>query len=1558
MTLHTTQKKTLVRTLLDTGNTLTEAVAISENLHRQLGVGFSNRHKREIGTAKRGSNLTKLGRSNRIEMSIEGINKKIVIRPSVIRGLSDSLNLGSQFFSKLGLKDTTMIKFCKGKTTLVIGEEQSELINNMGGKRGRTIKRVKTVNRQREKSVPQRSVEICSISDQRVKRHSLTFIKAILPESKKYVNKSFHIDNKQWEYTEVVGAFYQTQPDVQRIAILNNSDKDVIIKKGAILGKVEFMEPKSIGDIQRMEEKESEEVTQELQGEELEKHQQKILADLKIEDNEMLREHPEAKDKMIKLVRRFWKTFGEPNLTTGLTELAEFKIRLKPNTVPHRAKLRPLNPDQLDSLEAQLEIWLGEDVIEEVESPWCSALVAAAKKHAIGPVRHRWAVDYRILNEATISDSYPLPSIAQNLERLAGSRVFSALDTAAAYNVIPVSKESRPLLAFITPRGIFTFKRMPFGPKNSASCYARFIESLLRKLNSNHCQAYLDDVIIYTGDVEEHLREMEAVLALHEEANIKLRPHKCHVFRKKVDYLGFSVSEKGVEMRKEYVDKILEWPKPETGQQMATYIGFISYYRQFIPDFSALTAEMNGQKKKDKIEWTEQMIQDFETLRKQFEGRPIRGYPRYDIPQPFILTTDWSKKAVGGVLSQEQDGAERMLACVGRKCTKHETNYASVKGELAALIFSVRKFEHLLRYRPFIVRTDSSALKYLKNLQCPTGLWFRWLEELSSYDFEVQHKKGVENKNADALSRSDHMDEPTPAEEEEQENEYMANMVRLAKELDCDLRQKDAKEAEKRKKIRNMNQRNEDLSREELIKMQEEDPVINEVRGWVQENRKPDRRELRGREEEIKVYHSHFESLVMENGLLYYTAKLNNIDGMTAHRVVMSRDQKELVFQHSHLHPTAGHFGAVGTLKRAKRWFYYHGMGEDLRRMCATCSVCLAKRRKVDTKGGEHHPVNSGFKGEVISVDLVGPYPESLDKKRYCLTIQDCFTNYVTIVPIPNKNSTTVANALLERYICVHGMPTQIKSDNGTEFCNGLLNELMDRLQIKKSTTPVYSPWSNKVERFHRTLTSMLRTHLDREDIGWTRVIPLIQLAYNTKVNETTGVTPYLAQYGEEARLPIDLVITPPRPELQRRSLHTYVEDLISRLRKIYKIMRESWKSTIKRNSAGYKNLNKEYEEGDLVYYLCPRQIPGKSPKLTDQWLGPYKIVKQVNKVVYKIAPASHVGPSCVVHEARLVKYTGDNLKNRVPERLRIQDEGDETGEELRPSGSSVVEDNIPISHQEGELITDSPVLVGTEEEVDVPHPDVPEEVTPTDGMRESEVPDQVEEPLEEPVIQYPNIVEDEISDPGDWSDADTPPPLVPKTVKKRSREEEGASQKDHKTMKRRGEKRESTQESSTGRNKEIRVQGEKRTAGKATRESKRIKEYRKGEKRSFEEMKLDQALYGGSSEDEQNSGRIKQMNDDKDFRGGVRATKRQTLPPGGARKILVNVQTIPAGYIAVLDTSVGLKEMISVEAPCIEEGQTGPINVWICNKTEHPFTLKRGQRLASSTLRAVTAEG
>ena len=793
------------------------------------------------------------------------------------------------------------------------------------------------------------------------------------------------------------------------------------------------------------------------------------------------------------------------------------------------------------------------------------------------------------------------------------------------------------------------------------------------------------------------------------------------------------------------------------------------------------------------------------------------------------------------------------------------------------------------------------------------------------------------------------------------------------------------------------------------MRMQKEDPVLREVRGWVMDNRKPDKQELRGREEEIKVYYRYFESLKLEQDTLYLTMKLNDMAGMTAHRVAVPSDKAELVFEHSHSHPTAGHFGAVATVKRARRYFYYPGMMEDMKRMSLNCGVCLAKRKKIDLKRGTHNPVASGYKGEMIAVDLVGPYPESPDKKRYCLSIIDCFTNFCCLVPISNKRAPTVANALIERWISVFGFPAEIKSDNGTEFCNTLMDELMDRLQIKKSTTPTYSPWANKVERLHRTLTAMLRTQLDREDINWPRLMPILALAYNTKVNETTGVTPYLAQFGEEARMPIDLIIGPPSPVSEQRSLSQYVEELVVKFKRIYKEMRESHQSTIRRNAAGYKGISTGLKKDDLVYYLCPRQVPGKPPKLTDSWLGPYRVVEQVNSVLFKIKPHLYDGPTICVHEARLIKCTEPVRKNRIPERLRIQDEGDEAAGELRPPGDMVENENIPIGFQEGPAMVDLPNLGGNIP-ADAPGPgpgdpdgggqglpdgdaDIPEiPIDPGQGSG-SESTDQVEEAMEMPLGPLPDRVEDaistDISDPDSWSGEDTPPPLVPREVAKRKRqaEELGARPRDPKTLKRKvekrsrevdprsedsrakdgkfqgqkraggtelakpeakdgrfqGEKRSGARDVDHPNVKDSRVQGEKRPqAEKPIRESKRVRERKgRGDKRTFEEMKLDQALYGGSSEDD-------------DRPGKVRVIKRFELPVGITRKVELELPMVPEGQIAMLQICPGLADKLAIENRCVESGDT---SVWISNLSSHQLTFKKGQRLADSSLLPVSED-
>ena len=195
-----------------------------------------------------------------------------------------------------------------------------------------------------------------------------------------------------------------------------------------------------------------------------------------------------------------------PDQAIGKTDLAEFKITLEPDAVPKKAKVRPLNPAQKKSLREQLDIWIKEDIIEESQSPWASALVPVRKWNK--PDKIRWAIDYRALNKVTIKDSYPLPNISENLDKLQGSKIFSTLDAAGAYHTIPVEQKSRPLLAFTTPFGLFQYKRMPFGPANSGQTYTRFMETVIERLRSPWVIAYVDDVIVHTLDLQQHMEEL------------------------------------------------------------------------------------------------------------------------------------------------------------------------------------------------------------------------------------------------------------------------------------------------------------------------------------------------------------------------------------------------------------------------------------------------------------------------------------------------------------------------------------------------------------------------------------------------------------------------------------------------------------------------------------------------------------------------------------------------------------------------------------------------------------------------------------------------------------------------------------------------------------------------------------------------------------------------------------------------------------------------------------------------------------------------------------------
>ena len=336
------------------------------------------------------------------------------------------------------------------------------------------------------------------------------------------------------------------------------------------------------------------------------------------------------------------------------------------------------------------------------------------------------------------------------------------------------------------------------------------------------------------------------------------------------------------------------------------------------------------------------------------------------------------------------------------------------------------------------------------------------------------------------------------------------------------------------------------------------------------------------------------------------------------------------------------------------------------------------KRQKVNLKEGKHVPKIPGFPGEVINVDLVGPMPES-NGKKYILTCQDGFTRYSRAWAIPNKEAMTVATKLIDEYLCAFGMPLAIHSDNGKEFANSVWQHLCDKLQIKKSFTTPYAPQGNPVERFHRTLHTLMRTFLDKEDPGWTKYLGAACLAYNSKVNTSTKITPFMAMLGREARLPIDIVME--TPERSYNGAEEYSEDIIRRFQKIYNYMRQNQQATIRRNTKLYSN-SKSFKVDDKVWYLCPRLVPGKPSKITDQWLEPYKVMERVAEVLYKIKPVDYEGAQLTVHVSRLAKHKGQGDKVRIPKRLQIDDDGDETADEIRPPHVHIPTDlGIPITY-------------------------------------------------------------------------------------------------------------------------------------------------------------------------------------------------------------------------------------------------------------------------------------
>ena len=344
----------------------------------------------------------------------------------------------------------------------------------------------------------------------------------------------------------------------------------------------------------------------------------------------------------------------------------------------------------------------------------------------------RLCMDYRKLNSITKKDSFPLPRIDDVLDLLHGQKYFTTLDLASGYWQIEMDDSSKEKTAFIVDNNLYEWNRLSFGLTNAPGTFQRLMNYVLRSVIGKICLVYLDDIIVFSKTREEHLINLERILDLLKEADLKLGLSKCKFMSESVQYLGHVISAKGITPDPEKIEQLKNYKRPTTIVEIQSFLGLASYYRRFIKSFADIAHPLIEltRKKKDKqnklvkkmnkdeeegnnaFEWGEAEQKAFETLRECLITPPIVAFP--DFEKEFLIFTDASNYGIGAVLSQIQNGEEVVIAYSSRHLNAAEKNYSAIEREALAIVYGIKRYRHYLQDEKFEIISDHRPLQWLE----------------------------------------------------------------------------------------------------------------------------------------------------------------------------------------------------------------------------------------------------------------------------------------------------------------------------------------------------------------------------------------------------------------------------------------------------------------------------------------------------------------------------------------------------------------------------------------------------------------------------------------------------------------------------------------------------------------------------------------------------------------------------------------------------------------------------------------------------------------------------
>lgn len=857
------------------------------------------------------------------------------------------------------------------------------------------------------------------------------------------------------------------------------------------------------------------------------------------------------------------------------SRITDHRIDLIADTSPVARPQYRLSIQEREALDENVKKLLKQGFIKESASPFNAPILFVKKKDG----SLRMCVDFRSLNNFTIKNKFPLPLIDEILDSLGEGKVFSKLDLMSGYYQIRLKADDTYKTAFSTSTNHYEWQVMPFGLTNAPATFQNTMNKLLGPYLRQFVLVYMDDIIVYSPNVELHKKHLKMVFQKLKEGNFIAKKSKCELFCSQISFLGFVISADGLKTDPAKVETVKNWEIPKTPKQCAGFLGLTGFYRRFVQGYSKVAAPLLDYAAK-KVEWSDVQQQAFETLKQKLITAPTLIIPKFEEGYTFRVTCDASDFAVGFVLEQlGPNGSLRGVVAYGsKKLAGAQLRYPVREKEFLSVVQALHTWKSLLLLRPFVVRTDHYSLQYLKQQSdVNNSRLARWLDFISQFEFSIEYLPGSRNSAADALSRKEMLDTDGQVSVEIEEIDGSRSVLCVNDELKKEIQDK-------------------------YDQCSICSPIVRILRdgGAID-----------------KSLNNHIKHFKWKDGLLFYDVFING----SFSRIVVPNDQvlRQKLLSNAHDSPSAGHFGALRTYELLARLWYWPHMMKSVKKYVGSCLVCQQSKPSTQLSQGLFSPIPiPDGRWNTITMDFSSGLPTTAKGHDMILVIVDKFSKRAHFIPCKKTiTAAQTARLFVEQYFKHHGIPTVIITDKDIRFMGAFwktFHEIAGTSLLFSTTN--HPQTDGQSERTIRILNQLLRAYCHRDLHSWDQWLPVLEFAYNSASQASIKMSPF----------ELDLGYVPSSPAFISPSVGPRFSPSAEELMKELDITTRFVQDRLvlaQHSQEIHHNRNHRYHEykiGDWILLNKDALILDKSyRKIQPAFFGPYKLVKKINDNAFEV---------------------------------------------------------------------------------------------------------------------------------------------------------------------------------------------------------------------------------------------------------------------------------------------------------------------------------------------------